>query len=117
MNIRVFKKISTKSLQAGLIACFCVLPLSAYADALDGDWCNKDNEKLTIEGSTVTTPNGDKISGNYGRHQMTFDTPSGGWRAGSSILMQQHSEESMSMYTKGTNSISSEPWTRCGVIS
>lgn len=89
---------------------------TAHADSLDGDWCNADNEKLTIEGDDIILPDGKRVTGNYARHQFTFSSPSGAWHGGKDILLQQHSEQSMSLLSAG-NSAAGEAWKRCNVNS
>ena len=38
------------------------------ADAIDGDWCSTDGQRMSIVGEKITTPGGTQIRGNYSRH-------------------------------------------------
>jgi hypothetical protein len=52
-------------------------PTSAYADAIDGDWCSADGQHMTIKGDDITTPDGNQIKGNYTRHAFDYVVPAG----------------------------------------
>ena len=34
------------------------------ADAIDGDWCAADGQRMSIKGASITTPGGKTIEGN-----------------------------------------------------
>ena len=70
---------------------------TVLADALDGDWCNERDGKLTINGSSIITPSGSTISGNYSRHRFTYRAPEGDWNGGKNIVIQQLNEEAMDL--------------------
>ncbi len=50
----------------------------AFADVIDGNWCQADGRHLEIDGSTITTPGGNTIQGDYGRHTFTYTVPAVG---------------------------------------
>jgi hypothetical protein len=60
-------------------------PTSAYADAIDGDWCSADGQHMTIKGDDITTPDGNQIKGNYTRHAFDYVVPAGEAGAGETI--------------------------------
>ena len=74
---------------------------SAFADALDGDWCNARDGKLTIMGSTIQTPGGRSVSGQYTRHRFNYTAPEGDWNAGKAIVIQQLNENAMDLSIDG----------------
>lgn len=69
----------------------------ALADSLDGDWCNPEDGKLTIEGNTIITPSGNALAGEYGRHRFVYIAPEGDWNGGKRIVIQQFSDEMMEL--------------------
>ena len=69
----------------------------AFADQLDGDWCNLDDGKLTITGSTITTPFGIEVQGKYSRHRFEYLAPVGDWHAGKNIVIQQFGDDLMEL--------------------
>ncbi len=84
------------------------------ADAIDGNWCHKVGKSLHIEGPAITTPGGTKMTGIYNRHNFSYTSPNGEDHAGKTISMSQQSEEHMTMHLPdGTT----EPWSRCEVVS
>ena len=74
-----------------------VVAFPAHADALDGDWCNQQDGKLTIDGSTIFTPGGAKTTGEYGRHRFEYLAPAGDWNSGKRIVIQQLSDQVMEL--------------------
>jgi len=85
-----------------------------YADSLDGDWCNPIDGKLTIDGSTISTPGGKSVAGNYGRHRFEYTAPDDDWQAGQSIVIQQFNEQLMEL------SVGDQPgrkWRPCQLVS
>ncbi len=99
---------------ATLIFTLSLLPTPALADSLDGDWCHADHGKLTIDGSTIITPAGRKLTGEYGRHRFIYDAPAGGWNGGKRIVIQQFSDHLMELKAGEGNAA---PWKPCVVVS
>lgn len=68
-----------RRLAIGLTAGVAVLGLAqaARADAIDGNWCNNDGRRITINGPDVVIPNGTRMRGNYDRHHFSYTPPSG----------------------------------------
>jgi hypothetical protein len=46
-------------------------PALAQADAIDGHWCAADGRVMTIEGASILTPGGAKMTGDYSRHAFS----------------------------------------------
>lgn len=58
-------------------ATMLALPGIALADAIDGNWCSEKGRRISIEGSSVTTPKGARLTGSYTRHTFAFTLPAG----------------------------------------
>ena len=86
----------------------------ASADALDGDWCNDANGKLTIDGSIIITPKGNRVMGDYSRHRFEYKAPEPGWNGGKVIIIQQFSDTRMQLTVEGEIA---QEWKPCQVIS
>ncbi len=93
---------------------------SAAADAIDGNWCSPDQERVHIDGSTIVTPGGNTITGNYSRHFFDYVVPEGEKGAGDAISMTQHSEELITVRRRPSGAeefLEPVPWRRCKLIS
>ena len=101
-------------LRMAIITSLLFAAVPAWADSLDGDWCNEVDGKLTIDGSTIITPAGRKITGTYGRHRFEYDAPAGGWNGGDLIVIQQFSETRMQLQA-GEKPASD--WKPCQIVS
>src|SRR5690348_7437744 len=49
------------------VAIFAGAACPALADAIDGHWCFPDGKRMFIQGPAITTPDGSRIQGEYGR--------------------------------------------------
>ena len=95
------------------MAMFC--SSSAFADAIDGDWCSSSEARqFRIEGSIVTTPAGTQTAGSYSRHAFAYVVPAGDPGAGNAIAMQMLNDKAIQVAANGE-----EPtiWRRCELIS
>lgn len=88
----------------------------ASADAIDGQWCSPKGKHLNIAGSSITTPGGAKIQGEYNRHSFSYVVPPKEPSAGKKIYMMLISEEEMDLRT-GSPVAKAERWKRCETIS
>jgi hypothetical protein len=61
---------------------------TAFADAIDGDWCRSNGERMTIHGSSIITPGGQQTSGDYSRHFFSYVIPAGEAGAGKTVSIQ-----------------------------
>lgn len=105
---------SRLSIALPLVFAFVMLAVPAWADSLDGDWCNPIDGKLTIDGPTIHTPGGQIVAGNYGRHRFTYTAPAGDWQAGQEIVIQQYNEQLMKLSVGGQTA---REWRPCQVVS
>ena len=75
-----------------LIAAICVafpmLSHTAFADAIDGDWCGSDGKRMTIRGPSIITPGGQQVTGDYTRHFFSYVIPAGELGAGATVAIQ-----------------------------
>src|SRR5712671_628240 len=60
----------------------------ALADAIDGDWCRADGNRMTIRGPAIVTPGGQQTSGDYTRHSFSYVFPTGEAGAGAAVSIQ-----------------------------
>ncbi len=89
----------------------------AYADAIDGDWCNGP-ASLRIDGQAIHTPGGKDMTGDYNRHAFHYIAPAGEKDAGAEIMMQLMSEEEMVLMRRiGGADSPTETWKRCQPVS
>ncbi len=81
------------------VICGCVAAAvwagPAQADALDGGWCYVDGKRLFIDGETITTPGGNRITGDYQRHSFSYRIPPKEPGAGMMVHMEQLDEQTM----------------------
>lgn len=88
----------------------------ALADAIDGQWCDPAGKNMKIDGSTIVTPGGAKIQGNYSRHSFTYVVPAKEPGAGQTIYMQLLGEEDLDV-SSGSPVAKPVRWKRCETIS
>ena len=59
-----------------LIATFLLtLATPAFADAIDGHWCDAGKKHLEINGPSIVTPAGVAMKGDYDRHGFRYVDP------------------------------------------
>ena len=54
------------------------LATPAFADAIDGHWCDSANKHLEINGPSIVTPSGASLKGDYDRHGFRYVEPGSG---------------------------------------
>lgn len=93
---------------------FALLPLaSAYADAIDGDWCAVDGaQRMNIQGPAIVTPGGNRIQGNYTRHAFDYTVPSGEPGSGQAVNIILRGEH-LALSRQGAADAPSREWRRC----
>ena len=47
----------------------------AFADAIDGHWCDATTKHLEINGPSIVTPAGGRLTGDYDRHGFRYVEP------------------------------------------
>jgi hypothetical protein len=89
----------------------------AWADAIDGDWCNGKGRHLSIKGPDIVTPSGTNTTGNYSRHAFSYTTPPTEPSAGTTVHMQLLNELTMHLTIGADGSAPVEVWNRCEPVS
>lgn len=99
-----------QTLSAAIIV-FTIACLPAQADSIDGDWCAPEGGKsLSITGSSIRTPGGKEIKGQYGRHDFHYVAPDGDPQPGISIDMRLMGENAVRVTPQGGET---SVWRRC----
>ena len=83
----------------------------AFADAIDGDWCRSNGERMSIRGPSIVTPGGQQTTGNYTRHFFSYVIPNGEAGAGVVVEIQLLGEYLAHAHQAGDQSI--QEWHRC----
>jgi hypothetical protein len=101
-----------KTLKTAPLAGLLLLTCSpAIADAIDGDWCSPNDElSLSINGSNLTTPMGNQITGTYSRHAFSYTIPEGEPNTGAAVSMRMLNDDEVSHSLAGG---APEIWRRC----
>jgi hypothetical protein len=95
---------------------FCAVP--ARADAIDGEWCSRQGQRIVIQGPQVVTPDGRATTGLYHRHSFTYEGLDGSPDAGAVIYMDLLNEEEVRVVrVQGGAMGPAQIWRRCQVIS
>ena len=90
----------------------------ALADAIDGDWCNRDGGHLRIEGPRIELAPGQVLEGTYNRHAFSYVAPPNDPEAGAEIHFVLRSEEEMRRVRKPDAMPEHEDlWRRCSATS
>lgn len=101
-----------------IAALFFVFAAPAFADRIDGDWCDATGRHVKIDGPTIEIPSGRVIQGEYDRHGFRYVGPEGDPEAGVEIVMQQFSEEEMGLIRRSNGANGPvETWRRCQATS
>jgi len=92
-----------------------VLPATARADAIDGDWCAPDGPaQIHISGSNINTPSGTLTTGNNSRHAFSYIVPQWDPGSGDKVDMQLINEEEVRLTV---NDGEPEIWRKCEFTS
>lgn len=95
------------------LALLALLPAGvARADAIDGDWCSADGQRMSIRGDNITVPSGKQILGNYSRHAFDYVIPSGDSGAGDTVNIILRNEF-LAFSRQGSNGDRPTEWRRC----
>jgi hypothetical protein len=96
-----------------------VLAGSAFADVIDGMWCNKDGLSLTIDGPSIITPGGNRITGQYGRHSFLYTVPANEKGAGGPMNLILLNEETVNLWLGSglPEPAAVEVWRRCKPVA
>ncbi len=92
---------------------------AAYADVIDGTWCQADGRTLSIDGPTIITPGGNTIQGDYGRHSFFYTVPASERGAGATVRMLLVNETTVDLWMDAlsTDPTKAEVWRRCQPVA
>lgn len=90
--------------------------LPALADAIDGDWCYGGSH-MAIEGSSIVTPDRNKVQGVYGRYRFSYVIPANEAGAGGEITMVMVRGQELVQLNRPGAKDGPEVWRRCKPIS
>ena len=82
------------------------------ADAIDGDWCSTDGQRMSIVGEKITTPGGTQIRGNYSRHAFDYVVPAGENGSGETVSISLPGEY-LAISGRGPADGPLTEWRRC----
>ncbi|MBG1233376.1 hypothetical protein [Aestuariivirga litoralis] len=100
------------------IAFVFLFPAAAYADRIDGTWCNAAGAQVTIEGPRITLSSNTVVDGQYSRHEFLYTVPPGRDHAGEQIYMRVMDDEDMTSFiVKDGKGIDPMAWTKCAQTS
>jgi hypothetical protein len=85
---------------------------TARADAIDGDWCSADGQRMSIRGDNITIPSGKQIVGSYSRHAFDYVIPSGESGSGDTVNIILRSEY-LAFSRQGAGGDRPTEWRRC----
>jgi len=105
MRFRLLKMCS-----AALLLAAAATP--AFADAIDGDWCQSDGRHFSIRGPDIVTPSGARMQGDYARHFFSYKPPAPERGAGGTIAMRLVNENTVHV-SYGEAAAEAEVWQRC----
>jgi len=103
-------RVLMQGVAAGL-AGFLVLASPARADSIDGNWCDTKGKTMSIAGSTIVTPGGTRMDGQYSRHNFAYTVPDRESGAGTPVTMSLVTENTIRLQA-GTSG-APETWHRC----
>ncbi|MSP89712.1 MAG: hypothetical protein EXQ92_13025 [Alphaproteobacteria bacterium] len=89
------------------------LSAPALADAIDGDWCHSDGRHFQIVGPQIVTPKGQRIAGNYGRHDFNYVVPAAEPDAGQTVDMRLINDQTVHLRLSGNAAAEPQVWRRC----
>jgi hypothetical protein len=90
----------------------------AFADRIDGSWCNDKGARVEIEGPKISLSGAPSIEGQYTRHEFLYTVPAGQDHAGDQIYMRVMGDEDMTSYTvKDGQGVDPVAWKRCAQTS
>lgn len=88
----------------------------ALADRIDGNWCYNERH-MSIDGPTIITPGGTRMTGLYDRHGFRYTVPDGEPDAGARVDMVQFDEYTIQVTTTGDGGGRTEIWNRCDLTT
>jgi len=88
--------------------------------AINGAWCSPDGKRITIDGTTVTTPGGNTVTGEDRGRAFRFVLPDGEFDAGTEIWLELEDSGNLRVSRLKDTTLGPPPhdeWTRCDPVS
>ena len=98
-------------------AMLAALATPAAADAIDGNWCSPDGRHFFIQGPSIVTEDGVKLTGDYNRHAFSYVIPAPNRLAGQRVRMVLRGEFLLNLRVGDSEDSPIEAWKRCEVTS
>jgi hypothetical protein len=114
MTRSVARKRIVVSLAAFVAATVAAAP--AWADKIDGTWCQPSGKHMAINGPDIVTPMGTRTKGAYDRHAFSYAVPAKEPDAGSTInmiLIDEDTVLSRANASPGFGPGEADVWHRC----
>jgi hypothetical protein len=89
----------------------------AMADAIDGKWCRSDGRRMEINGSTIVTPGGTAMQGDYTRHAFRYRVPDQEEHGGTVRFLRLRGEDWVHAVPADQPTADPEVWERCKLVS
>jgi len=89
---------------------FASAAFPAYADQIDGRWCNK-GRQVTIESPAIITPSGKRVNGEFDRHSFSYTIPAGEKYAGEKGEFEVQHDDLVHFTRSGSSQF--EEWEPC----
>ena len=106
-------RVSPLVLAAAVMAALLLPTTPALADRIDGDWCYN-SLSFTIDGPSIVTPGGTRMTGEYDRHGFRYVVPAGEADSGARIDMTQFNDTTVEVTTSPPGgAVRTEIWRRC----
>ena len=100
-----------------MVVTLAIVPFTAHADVIDGNWCSGDGRHFSITGPTIFTPDGTKTAGSYSRHAFSYTIPAPDPSAGAHVFMILLNEVTVRLKIGKDPATPTEIWKRCDVTS
>src|SRR5262245_30769686 len=108
----------TRLIGFGLASGMAMAAAPAFADVIDGIWCYSEGKHLAIDGPSIITPGGNKISGDYTRHSFFYTVPANEPNAGSPITMLLVNETTVNLWVGSAQQAgNAQVWRRCQPVA
>lgn len=112
------RELSSVLFLVAVIAAMLLSATPALADRIDGNWCFADGRHMSIDGPSIVTPGGAKMTGEYSRHGFEYTVPAGEAEAGSQVGMIQFDEYTIQVTTTPPGGAGrTEIWKRCDLTT
>jgi len=89
----------------------------ALADSIDGTWCKSDGKRMEIKGSTLITPRGVTVQGDYSRHAFSYTVPTGEDEAGAQKYLRLRGETLVHEFPAEKLDATPVVWNKCELRS